>query len=157
MKVDLIPAFASKNKLKSLAIVCGLGLLVCLAEGQDVLQRQSTRTPSPVESGPVLTLFQQQRSGVMVTVDAVVVRLLADDTHGDRHQRFVIKTPDAGTLLVAHNIDLAPRVPLRVGDPVRVHGQYEFNEKGGVLHWTHRDPAKRHAQGWIEHAGRRYW
>lgn len=101
----------------------------------------------------------ERRSGVMVEVPARVVKLLPDDTRGSRHQRFLVRVrgdADVPTLLVAHNIDLAERIDaLREGDAIRIRGQYEWNEKGGVLHWTHHDPAGRRAGGWIEHAGRR--
>jgi len=53
-------------------------------------------------------------------------------------------------------VALAPRVPLRAGGAVTVRGEYEWNERGSVLHWTHHDPDGRHDPGWIEHAGERY-
>ena len=81
---------------------------------------------------------------------------LPDDREGSQHQRFIVRLSDGQTLLVAHNIDLAPRVPLDKNDEVRIKGQYEWNEKGGVLHWTHHDPGGRHEEGWIEHQGKRY-
>ncbi len=97
----------------------------------------------------------------------VVVRVLADDDQGSRHQRFIVrieassaKSPEwaAGTtLLIAHNIDVAPRIPgLEVGDRVEFAGDFEPNEKGGVVHWTHHDQAGRHEAGWIRHRGRVY-
>ena len=86
-----------------------------------------------------------------------VERLLADDNHGSRHQRFIVRLDSGRTLLVAHNIDLAPRIDsLHAGDAVAFFGEYEWNPKGGVIHWTHRDPQGRHVAGWIRHGGRIY-
>jgi len=83
--------------------------------------------------------------------------VLSDDNDGSRHQRFILRISPEQTVLVAHNIDLAPRVSaLSVGDTVAFNGQYETNDRGGVLHWTHKDPQGRHQDGWLEHNGRRY-
>lgn len=101
-------------------------------------------------------LFREQRSGVMVESAGRVERLLPDDEEGSRHQRFVLRLHGGHTLLVAHNIDLAPRLPVGEGDIVRFRGQYEWNERGGVLHWTHRDPDGDRPGGWLELAGKRY-
>ena len=92
----------------------------------------------------------------MVEAVGAVSRLLPDDRDGSRHQRFLLRLEGGQTLLVAHNIDLAPRVPLEPGDAVRFRGQYEWNDRGGVVHWTHHDPDGRRAGGWLEHDGRRY-
>jgi hypothetical protein len=101
-----------------------------------------------------------ERSGVMVTLDAEVVKNLPDDNEGSRHQRLLLALdkPVGGveTILIAHNIDLAERVPCAEGDRVLVRGQYEWNDKGGVIHWTHHDPGRRREGGWIEHEGERY-
>lgn len=102
-------------------------------------------------------LIGAQRGNVEVTVQATVARVLKEDSDGSRHQRFSIETPGGHRVLVAHNVDLAPAVDgLRKGEPITLHGEFEWNAKGGVLHWTHRDPAGRHENGWIEYQGRRY-
>lgn len=92
-----------------------------------------------------------------MSVQGEVDRLLADDNQGSRHQRFIIRTASGHTLLVAHNIDLAPRLEqLREGEALRLHGEYVWNDRGGVIHWTHHDPQGRRDGGYIDRMGRRY-
>lgn len=99
----------------------------------------------------------EQRSGSQITGEGRVSKLLADDNDGSRHQRFIVTLSSGQTLLIAHNIDLAPRINgLQTGDSISFKGQYEANSKGGVVHWTHRDPAGRHEPGWLQHAGQTY-
>jgi hypothetical protein len=101
--------------------------------------------------------FEQRKSNVQVEGQGVVRRVLSDDNDGSRHQRFVVALSSGQTLLIAHNIDLSPRVVgLREGDIVSFSGEYEWNADGGVIHWTHRDPGKRHPPGWIRHNGEVY-
>ena len=101
--------------------------------------------------------FRNQRSGVQVRGEGSVIRILRDDTKGSRHQRFLVRLSSGHTLLIAHNIDLAPRVAaLKEGNLVKFYGEYEFNTKGGVIHWTHHDPKGRHFNGWIKHKGVSY-
>jgi hypothetical protein len=101
--------------------------------------------------------WANQQSGVAVDGNGTVTKLLGDDSLGDRHQRFILRLPSGQTVLVAHNIDLAPRVePLAVGDIVEFRGEYEWNDKGGVIHWTHHDPQGQHAGGWLKHGGRTF-
>ncbi|EGR4163035.1 DUF3465 domain-containing protein, partial [Vibrio cholerae] len=98
--------------------------------------------------------YQSQQSDLQVQGFGQVVKVLPDDNDGSKHQKFILKLNSGQTLLVAHNIDLAPRIPnLKVGDSVEFYGEYEWNKKGGVLHWTHKDPQNRHAHGWLKHNG----
>jgi len=107
-------------------------------------------------ASPIDAAFEAGQSDVWVESDGIVERLLPDDTRGSRHQRIIVRIPSGRTVLIAHNIDLAPRAePLEPGDRLRFRGEYEWNEKGGVVHWTHHDPSGRRAGGWIEAGGRR--
>lgn len=107
---------------------------------------------------PVLNAYQNRLSNVIVeNVAGTVGSLLPDDVEGSRHQRFIMRMESGHTLLVVHNIDLASRVNwLKVGDRITVKGEYEWNERGGLIHWTHRDPHSAHEDGWIEQASVRY-
>ncbi|MEZ0232786.1 MAG: DUF3465 domain-containing protein [Methylophilaceae bacterium] len=105
----------------------------------------------------IQTAFESHISNLQVNAKAQVVKVLPDDNEAPRHQRFILKLDNGITLLVAHNINLAPRVEnLNVGDTVEFNGEYEWNAKGGVVHWTHRDPQGRHADGWLRHNGKIY-
>jgi len=101
--------------------------------------------------------YAVKSSDVQVGSSGVVVKMLPDDNLGSRHQRFILKLSSGQTILIAHNIDLAPKIEtLRAGDSVEFYGEYEWNNKGGVVHWTHHDPAGRHQGGWLIHNGRKY-
>ena len=84
------------------------------------------------------------------------MRLIPDDHDGARHQRFILQLPGRQTLLVAHNLDLSQRVPVGMGDRVRFRGIYEWNEHGGLVHWTHRNPLEVEDGGWISHHRKKY-
>jgi hypothetical protein len=103
------------------------------------------------------TTQENWQSGDQARGSGTVSRILSDDNDGSRHQRFIVRLSSGRTLLIAHNIDLAPRVrSLKIGDTISFYGEYEWNDRGGVIHWTHHDPQGRHVGGWLEHKGRRY-
>ncbi len=127
--------------------------------------------PAPVQNGSaehstagfqndnqrILQAYRNHQSNLQVSGTGEVVKLLPDDLEGSRHQRFILQLSSGITILIAHNIDLAPRLnSLRTGDSVSFNGEYEWNNKGGVVHWTHRDPKGHHPHGWLEHNARRY-
>lgn len=102
-------------------------------------------------------LFTRKANDVMVDGVGQVVKLLNDDNKGSRHQRFLVEIADGQTLLFAHNIDLALRIDsLKVGDKIEFRGEYSYNPKGGIVHWTHLDPRNQHVAGWIKHNGIMY-
>ena len=101
--------------------------------------------------------FNTRTSDVQVEGDGVVTRTLPDDLTGGRHQRFIVRLASGQTVLISHNIDLAPRINgLQEGDRVRFNGEYVWNQQGGIVHWTHHDPNGLHVAGWVEHEGRIY-
>ena len=101
--------------------------------------------------------FASRTSNHRLAGQGTVVKLLPDDTNGSRHQRFIVRLDSGQTLLVSHNIDLAQRIDsLRAGDTVAFYGEYEWNPKGGVIHWTHHDPQGSHPAGWLKHDGQTY-
>lgn len=101
--------------------------------------------------------FLNKKSGLQVQGQGTVKLLLSDDLVGYRHQRFILRLNNGQTLLMAHNIDIAPRlIGLKIGNIVTFYGQYEWNSQGGVVHWTHRDPAKKHINGWLKYNNKYY-
>ena len=106
---------------------------------------------------PIGSAFASGASNIQVEGEGNVLRLLPDDLDGPRHQRFIVQLESGQTVLIAHNIDIAPRINgLEVGDGVSFNGEYVWNAKGGVIHWTHHDPQGRHVAGWVKHNGKTY-
>ena len=126
-------------------------------------EAESTATSNPLPPNTqtndqaLNNAYQNRQSDVQVKGSGIVIRTLADDKKGSQHQRFLVKLSSGNTILIAHNIDLAPRInALREGDIIEFYGEYEWNEKGGVVHWTHRDPRGNHESGWLKHKGSTY-
>jgi hypothetical protein len=100
--------------------------------------------------------FKKSDTGSWIEFRGVVVRLLSNDNEGSRHQRFILDIGNRETLLIAHNIDLAERVPVGIGDRVQVRGMYEWNDLGGLVHWTHDDPQGVEDGGYVRYRRREY-
>jgi hypothetical protein len=145
----------------ALALLAGLASLVvgCGPSGGSGTAG-APKAPASTDSGPRLArLYAGHARDVWVECSGTVERVLEDDRDPPRHERFVLRVPgdDAGTILVAHNIDLAPRVPLHAGDTVTLRGEYEWNPQGGVIHETHHATSARGAPGgWVRFAGTTY-
>ncbi|ENU91832.1 hypothetical protein F971_02925 [Acinetobacter vivianii] len=152
-----------KNNLIIIAIV----LLVTAYFGLDLKQKQNIgagvqtsntgNTVSVDDQQKIMQAYQQQRSNVQVQAQGTVKAILPDDNEGSRHQKMILKLDNGLTVLIAHNIDLAPRIEgLKKGDIVEFYGEYEYSQKGGVIHWTHHDPRGKHIDGWLKYQGKMY-
>jgi hypothetical protein len=109
------------------------------------------------DDGGIAELFRKQQSDTWIETSGVIKKSLPDDSSGDKHQRFIVRVATGIEILIAHNIDVAPRVPAEEGDTIMFRGEYEWTEKGGTVHFTHVPKFKRRDPGgWIEFEGKRY-
>lgn len=158
-----------RSKLKPLfaLLIFALGLaLLNDINKQQVLNSDSAQAQlalgvaeKSADAGDVLIAeaYRSGRTNLQLGGMGRVVRILPDDNKGSRHQKFLVELESGHTLLIAHNIDLAPRIDgLQEGEPLEFYGEYEWNQKGGVIHWTHHDPRGVHPGGWLKYQGRVY-
>ncbi len=114
--------------------------------------------PAQPDDAAIVTDFHNHQSNVEVTADGTVTRLLPDRTSSTgMHEQFIIKLSSGDlTVEVEHNISIAPRVPVALGDHVVAHGEYVWNAQGGLIHFTHHDPKGTHEAGYIQDNGKTY-
>lgn len=106
--------------------------------------------------------IQAHRSGVEVTIEGTVAQA-PHKSQGPtgHHEDFIIEvssgTGEQQLIHVAHNIDIAPEVPLdgpgengQPGTDIIVRGELDMDRSGPVIHWTHHDPRGRHQPGFIK-------
>lgn len=124
-----------------------------LWQSNAILPRENNKNS---EGHHVSNRFNKADTGSWIEFRGVVVRLLSNDNDGSRHQRFILDVGNSETLLIAHNIDLADRVPVGIGDRVQVRGMYEWNDLGGLVHWTHHDPQGIEDGGYVRYRRREY-
>jgi len=148
-----------------IVFACALALVAVLRLANRPAAPSASAQPAPVQAAAgdeaggdaaIASAFRDRRSGVWVESAGTVEKLLRDDTDGARHQLLIVRLDSGQTVLISHNIDLAPRVPAREGDRLEFRGEYAWNDRGGVVHWTHRDPQGRRSGGHLRHAGVTY-
>jgi hypothetical protein len=81
--------------------------------------------------------YKKSDDGSWIEVTGFVRRLLTDDNGGSCHQRFIIDIGNRHTLLIAHNM-------------------YEWNDLGGLVHWTHHDPHSVEDGGYVSYRTKKY-
>lgn len=156
-----------RSKLKPLFVLLVFALVLALLNSinkqqlldSDTAQEQLVLDGKSVAGADVLIAeaFRSGRSNVQLGGEGRVGQILPDDNEMSRHQKFLLELESGHILLISHNIDLAPRVEhLREGERLEFYGEYEWNKKGGVIHWTHHDPKGRHPGGWLKYQGRVY-
>lgn len=137
------------------ALLVGIGIYTYIQDNPAVISLPDEESVQTEQA--VFNAYQNRLSDVQVNGSGEVARILSDDNKGSRHQRFILRLSSGQSVLIAHNIDLSPRIAtLKKGDVVHFFGEYEWNSKGGVVHWTHHDPGGRHVGGWLKHAGKKY-
>ncbi len=145
-----------KRLLTAALVACAL-LWAAPGSAAQRLGRSGHNRGASGDDSSIGRAFRTRTSNVQVEGEGVVTRLLPDDLTGSKHQRFIVRLASGQTLLIVHNVDIAPRVAgLRKGARVRFSGEYVWNDKGGMVHWTHHDPEGSHAAGWLQHNGRTY-
>src|SRR5690606_40882002 len=102
-------------------LILGLLLAGAYLTWQEHGLQGSARSTAEEGANQPAKAFVAPQSGEQARGTGVVTRILSDDNDGSRHQRFILEGGGGRTLLIAHNIDLAPRVAgLQVGDKVAV-------------------------------------
>lgn len=161
-----------KTISKNIAFVLLLTLALCACEKPAQLPKVTTELGSVAPThqraavgkevatdsanATIEQAFAAKKSDVQVSGKGIVIKLLNDDRHAAQHQKFLVKINAKQTLLFAHNIDLAAKIPLQVGDEISFSGEYVYNPKGGIVHWTHHDPQGQHIAGWVMAHGQKY-
>lgn len=143
------------KKFLMIIVVLGVAVYGVFEENPHLLQNDTEQSAASEQL--LATAYQNRQSDIQVGGKGIVIKTLPDDTTGSQHQKFILKLSSGQTVLISHNIDLAPRInSLRKGDTVEFYGEYEWNSNGGVVHWTHHDPNGRHEAGWLKHNGTSY-
>ena len=127
------------------------------ASGASAIPSNLPSATQNMDAGAITEAFGAQRNLPQVQGSGIVTKVLKDDTKGLKHQKFLLKVSNNITILIAHNIDLAPRVAnIHEGDVIAYKGEYIFTPKGGTVHWTHKDPKNHHQAGYLKHNGNTY-
>lgn len=135
---------------KAFKLAALLALAACSAAKQD---------DATASNSVVCAASQNEQSHVEVDAAGTVARILGVQSgRSSAHEGFLLRVACAAPVVirVEANTSFTGTFALRTGQAVRVRGEYETDPRGGVIHWTHRDPRGRHPDGFIEVNGTRY-
>lgn len=125
----------------------------------------SRLAPSPIQAevplrglAQIMDAAANQRAGITVEHWGTVLKLVEDEPEGGAGtlQKFIVTLENGHILLMAHDTAVAPKIPLQVDDTVEFRGRYDWNALGGLVYYTHHDPAMRREDGWVKHKGKAY-
>ncbi|MBD5654093.1 MAG: DUF3465 domain-containing protein [Candidatus Eremiobacteraeota bacterium] len=118
-------------------------------------------TSADAGNGAIYDAWRAGRSHVEVTASGTIARVLG--TRPGRisaHEGFLLHLRGAAgrglTVRVEDNVDFTGAIPLQPGADVVARGEYVYDSRGGIVHYTHRDPRGRHAAGYVETGGKLY-
>jgi hypothetical protein len=109
----------------------------------------------------VYDAWRTHRSYVQVTASGSVARVLGTRLGpAGMHEGFLLHLNGAEgrglTVRVEDNTDLTGPIPMSAGDDAVVRGEYIYDPRGGIIHYTHRDPRGHHPSGYVQVNGRLY-
>ena len=117
--------------------------------------------PSDDPNGAVYAAWSEHRSHVEVTASGSVAHVLGTRAGpSGEHEGFLLHLRGAAgrglTVRVEDNTDLTGPIPLQAGSDVEVRGEYVYDPRGGLIHYTHRDPRLHHPAGYVRVEGKVY-
>ena len=109
----------------------------------------------------VYVAWRDGLSNVEVTAHGSVARILGSrDGRSGPHLGFLLHLSGSEgrglTVRVEDNLDLTGPIVLHEGDDATIRGEYIYDARGGLIHYTHRDPRGRHAAGYVQVEGHLY-
>ena len=108
------------------------------------------------DSDIIRAINDQRRVDFVEGGSMEVSKILPDDTNGLEHQKWVVRLSNGKQLQAVYNLDMCPRVNLKVGDKIAMGGQFVWTNQGGLLHWLHHDPRGNRPDGYVYVNGKFY-
>lgn len=114
----------------------------------------SPGTSASADNAAIYDAWRSNRSHLEVTAEGSVARRLGTRVgRSGTHEGFLLHLTGAAgrglTVRVEDNVDITGPIPLTEGAEVEVRGEYIFDRRGGIIHYTHRDPRGRHSAGYV--------
>ena len=127
-------------------------ILNITACGSNDIKSNTTNNNITSDDDKLRTALTNKQTDIQVHGKGIVTKILADDTSGSKHQKFILQLASGQTLLISHNIVISTKIDtLSINDSIEFYGEYVWNSKGGLVHWTHHDPKREHIDGYLKY------